>query len=132
VIRIKLTSVMVDDQAKARDFYTHKLGFVVKHDVPLGEYRWLTVVTADDPDGSELVLEPVSGSSLAESTGYQKALYNAGIPATAFMVDDLDAEYARLKGLGVEFRGEPTKPETGPATVILNDTCGNLIQLVQT
>jgi catechol 2,3-dioxygenase-like lactoylglutathione lyase family enzyme len=129
MIRIKLTSVMVDDQAKAFDFYTNVLGFVVKRDIPMGEARWLTVVTADEPDGTELLLEPMGG--LAEAPGFQKALFNAGIPITAFAVDDIEAEYKRMKALGVEFRGEPSKPEVGPSTVILDDTCGNLIQLFQ-
>jgi catechol 2,3-dioxygenase-like lactoylglutathione lyase family enzyme len=129
MIRIKLTSVMVDDQAKALDFYTRVLGFVLKHDLPMGGPRWLTVVTADDPDGTELLLEPMSG--LAEAPGFQKALFNAGIPATAFGVDDIDAEYARMKALGAKFRGEPSKPASGPAIVAVEDTCGNLIQLFQ-
>lgn len=129
MIRIKLTSVMVDDQAKAFDFYTRVLGFSVKHDVPMGEARWLTVVAADEPNGTELLLEPNSG--LAEAPGFQQALFNAGIPLTAFGVDDLDAEYERLKALGVEFRGQPSRPAVGPPTVMLNDTCGNLIQLFQ-
>jgi catechol 2,3-dioxygenase-like lactoylglutathione lyase family enzyme len=129
MIRIKLTSVMVDDQAKALDFYTRVLGFAVKQDIPMGDARWLTVTTADDPNGVELLLEPMGG--LAEAPGFQQALFKAGIPATAFGVDDIQAEYKRLQGLGVEFQGEPTQPEFGPSTVVLNDTCGNLIQLFQ-
>ena len=97
MIRIKLTSVMVDDQAKAFDFYTNVLGFVVKRDIPMGEARWLTVVTADEPDGTELLLEPMGG--LAEAPGFQKALFNAGIPITAFAVDDIEAEYKRLMNI---------------------------------
>lgn len=129
MIRIKLTSVMVDDQAKAHDFYTRVLGFALKHDIPMGGPRWLTVTTADDPDGVELLLEPTGG--LAEAPGWQKALHDAGIPATAFGVDDIDAEYARLKGLGVVFRGEPITPASGPRIVAFDDTCGNFIQLFQ-
>jgi catechol 2,3-dioxygenase-like lactoylglutathione lyase family enzyme len=129
MIRIKMMSVMVDDQAKAHDFYVNTLGFAVKHDIPMGEFRWLTVVTADEPNGTELLLEPMGG--VAEAPAFQKALFAAGIPATAFGVDDIQAEYQRLKGLGVVFTGEPTKPEAGPSTVTLNDTCGNFIQLFQ-
>ena len=129
MIRIKLTSVLVDDQAKAEHFYTTVLGFQKKHDLPLGEARWLTVVSPAEPDGTELLLEPLGG--VAEATSYQQALFNAGMPITAFAVDDLDAEYDRLQALGVAFRGTPSKPDIGPATVELNDTCGNLIQLVQ-
>ena len=129
MIRIKLTSVMVDDQAKAEKFYTEVLGFQKKQDIPMGEFRWLTVVSPAEPDGAELLLEPMGG--LAEAPGYQKALYNAGIPIAAFAVDDVDAEYKRMQALGVNFRGEPSKPDFGPSTVVLDDTCGNLIQLFQ-
>jgi catechol 2,3-dioxygenase-like lactoylglutathione lyase family enzyme len=129
MIRIKLTSVMVDDQAKAFEFYTGKLGFKVKHDLPMGAARWLTVVTADEPNGTELLLEPNSG--IAEAAVFQKALFDAGIHLTAFGVDDIEAEYQRLKALGVEFRSTPTKPAQGPSTVVLNDTCGNWILLFQ-
>jgi catechol 2,3-dioxygenase-like lactoylglutathione lyase family enzyme len=129
MIRIRLTSVLVDDQAKARDFYTKVLGFTIRHDEPIGDDFWLTVTAADDPGGVELLLEPNGG--IAEAPVFQRALYEAGIPITAFGVDDLDAEYRRLAGLGVQFRGEPSRPESGPATVRLDDTCGNLIQLYQ-
>ncbi len=129
MIRIKLTSVMVDDQSKALEFYTSVLGFVVRRDIPMGEARWLTVVTPDDPAGIELLLEPMGG--WAEAAGFQKALFAAGIPATAFAVDDIEAEHKRLKALGVAFRGAPSKPESGPSTIVLNDTCGNLVQLFQ-
>jgi catechol 2,3-dioxygenase-like lactoylglutathione lyase family enzyme len=129
MIRIKLASVMVDDQAKALAFYTEKLGFKLKHDIDMGGPRWLTVTTADDADGVELLLEPMGG--MEEAPAWQKTLYDQGVPATAFGVDDIEAEYARLKGLGVALRGEPTKPATGPSTVALEDTCGNLIQLFQ-
>jgi catechol 2,3-dioxygenase-like lactoylglutathione lyase family enzyme len=129
VIRIKLTSVMVDDQAKAQKFYTEVLGFVTKRDIPMGAARWLTVVSPAEPEGTELLLEPNSG--VEEAPGFQKALLNSGIPITAFAVDDIEAEYDRLKALGVEFRGPPSKPDVGPSNVLLNDTCGNLIQLFQ-
>jgi catechol 2,3-dioxygenase-like lactoylglutathione lyase family enzyme len=129
MIRIKLTSVMVDDQAKAREFYTRRLGFTVKHDIPMGEHFWLTVTAADDPDGTELLLEPNSG--IPEAPVFQKAVYDSGIPITAFAADDLDAEYRRLKDAGVKLRGEPSRPESGPATLLLEDGCGNLIQLFQ-
>ena len=129
MIRIRLTSVMVDDQAKARDFYTNMLGFRLKHDLPMGEAFWLTVTAADEPDGTELLLEPTTG--LAAAPIFQKALYDAGIPATAFGVDDIEAEYDRLVAIGVRFRGRPWKPESGPATATLEDGCGNLIQLYQ-
>ena len=129
MIRIKLTSVMVDDQDKAETFYTQMLGFQKKQDIPMGEARWLTVVSPAEQDGTELLLEPMSG--LAEASVFQKALYTAGIPLTAFAVDDINAEYNRMKALGVEFRGEPSTPEFGPSSVVLDDTCGNLIQLFQ-
>jgi catechol 2,3-dioxygenase-like lactoylglutathione lyase family enzyme len=129
MIRVKLSSVMVDDQARARDFYTRVLGFRLKHDIPLGDAFWLTATAADDPDGTELLLEPNSG--LAEAPAFQKALHDAGIPATALAVDDIDAEYERLKALGVAFRGEVSRPEGAPAHVAFDDTCGNWIQLYQ-
>jgi len=129
MIRIKLMSVMVDDQAKALDFYTRVLGFRTKHDLPLGEYRWLTVTNSDDPEGTELLLEPNSG--IAEAAVFQKALYDAGIPIILFAADDLDAEYRRLKTLGAPLRGEPTRPESGPATLLVEDGCGNLVRLFQ-
>lgn len=129
MISIKLTSVMVDDQDKAEKFYTQVLGFQKKQDIPMGAARWLTVVSPAEPDGAELLLEPMGG--VAEALPFQKALFNAGIPLTAFAVDDVETEYKRMKALGVEFRGEPSTPEFGPSTVVLNDTCGNLIQLFQ-
>ena len=129
MIRIRLTSVMVDDQAKARDFYTRVMGFRLKHDLPMGDAFWLTVTAADDPGGTELLLEPTGG--LAAAPIFQKALHDAGIPATAFGVDDIEAEYERLTAMGVQFRRKPWKPESGPATATLEDGCGNLIQLYQ-
>lgn len=124
-MRINLASVPVDDQEKALRFYTEKLGFVKKHDVPLGEDRWLTVVSPQDPDGTELLLEP-SGHPAVKP--FKDALVADGIPYTSFAVDDVNAEYERLRGLGVRFTQEPT--EMGPVTTaVLDDTCGNLIQI---
>jgi len=126
-MKIKLNSVMVADQDKALKFYTEILGFVKKNDIPMGEFRWLTVVSPEEPNGTEVVLEPM-GFSPART--YQKALFEAGIPLTAFQVDDIQKEYARMKKLGVVFKGEPT--QTGPVTLCaFEDTCGNLIQLYQ-
>ncbi|MBF6070789.1 VOC family protein [Nocardia farcinica] len=124
-MRINITSVYVDDQAKALDFYTGKLGFVKKTDEPAGGARWLTVVSPADPDGVELLLEP-DGHPAART--YKDALVADGIPFTQFAVDDVYAEVDRLKGLGVEFTQEAT--DLGPVvTAVLDDTCGNLIQL---
>ncbi|MER8041575.1 VOC family protein [Streptomyces sp. NPDC094032] len=125
-MRIHLTSVFVDDQDKALDFYTDTLGFVKKADVPVGEYRWLTVVSPDAPDGTELLLEPDAHHAVRP---YKQALVADGIPAAAFAVDDVRAEYERLRALGVRFDQEPV--EMGPVTIaVLDDTCGNLIQIV--
>ena len=124
-MRINLTSVLVDDQAKALAFYTEKLGFAKKHDIPLGEHRWLTVVSPEDPDGPELVLEP-DGHPAAGP--FKDALVRDGIPFTSFAVDDVEASYERLSGRGVRFTQEPTR--MGPVTTaVLDDTCGNLIQI---
>jgi glyoxylase I family protein len=126
-MKIRLSSVLVDDQEKALRFYTDVLGFVKKHDIPLGEDRWLTVVSPEGPPDVELLLEP--NSNPAAKT-FQQAIFEQGIPLTAFEVDDIQAEYERLRGRGVEFTMEPTS--MGPTTVaVLNDTCGNLIQLYQ-
>ena len=126
-MRIHLTSVFVDDQAKALRFYTEVLGFVEKVDVPVGEYRWLTVVAPDDPDGPQLLLEPNAHRAVPP---YQQALMADGIPATSFAVDDVRAEFERLRELGVGFTQDPV--DAGPVvTAILNDTCGNLIQITQ-
>ncbi|MFE7429836.1 VOC family protein [Streptomyces sp. NPDC057545] len=125
-MRIHLTSVFVDDQAKALHFYTDVLGFVKKHDVPVGEARWLTVVSPEDPGGTELLLEP-SGHPAVRP--YKDALVQDGIPATSFAVDDVRAEFDRLRTLGVHFTQEPL--EMGRVTTaVFDDTCGNLIQIV--
>jgi len=124
-MRINLTSVLVDDQDNALRFYTEVLGFVKKAEVPLGEHRWLTVVSPDDPDGVELVLEP-DGHPAARP--FKEALVADGIPYTSFAVDDVHKEVERLRTLGVRFTQEPT--EMGPVTTaVLDDTCGNLIQI---
>lgn len=126
-MRINLTSVLVDDQTRALQFYTEVLGFQLKHDVPLGVDRWLTVVSPQDPEGTELLLEP-SGHPAAKP--FKDALVADGIPFTSFAVDDLAAEYQRMVTLGVRFTQEPTA--MGPViTAVLDDTCGNLIQLTQ-
>jgi catechol 2,3-dioxygenase-like lactoylglutathione lyase family enzyme len=125
-MRITITSLLVDDQDKAHRFYTEKLGFVTKHDVPLGEDRWLTVVSPDDPTGTELLLEP-SGHPAAKP--FTDALVADGIPFTQFTVDDVAAEYERLLALGVRFTQEPVT--MGAVTVaVLDDTGGNLIQII--
>ncbi len=126
-MKIFITSVFVDDQAKALKFYTDALGFVKKTDLPAGEFRWLTVVSPEEPDGTQLLLEP--NASPAART-YQKAIYGQGIPATMFKVADVQKEYERLKKLGVVFRMPPTK--MGPSTsAVFDDTCGNLISIAQ-
>jgi catechol 2,3-dioxygenase-like lactoylglutathione lyase family enzyme len=126
-MRIHLTSVLVDDQAKAERFYTELLGFVVKDDVPLGEYRWLTVVSPDEPEGTELLLEPDAHPA---AKPFKEALVRDGIPAASFAVDDVFAEHARLAQRGVRFTQEPV--DMGPvAMAVLDDTCGNLIGLMQ-
>lgn len=125
MIRINLASVLVDDQEKALAFYTEVLGFQMKNDVPVGDARWLTVVSPADPDGPELVLEP-DGHPAAKP--FKAALVEDGIPFTSFAVDDVKAEFDRLRALGVRFTQEPM--EAGPVTVaVLDDTCGNLVQL---
>lgn len=124
-MRINLTSVLVDDQEKALAFYTGVLGFVKKVDIPLGHARWLTVVSPEDPAGPELVLEP-DGHPAAGP--FKRALVEDGIPFTSFAVADVHAEYERLRAAGVRFTQPPTA--MGPVTTaVLDDTCGNLIQL---
>lgn len=126
-MQIRLSSVLVDDQEKALRFYTEVLGFEKKEDVPVGPHRWLTVTAPDGADGVELVLEPMA---FPPARTYQEALFQAGIPITAFMTTDIESEYRRLQERGVVFRGEPQ--QMGPVTVALfEDTCGNLINLVQ-
>jgi predicted enzyme related to lactoylglutathione lyase len=126
-MKIKLTSVLVDDQDKALKFYTEILGFIKKREIPLGEHKWLTVVSPQAPDDVELVLEPLG---FPPARVYQKALLDAGIPLTAFNVDDIQKEYERLKKLGVVFSMPPTP--MGPVTLaVFNDTCGNNIQIIQ-
>jgi catechol 2,3-dioxygenase-like lactoylglutathione lyase family enzyme len=126
-MKITLTSVLVDDQAKALRFYTDVLGFAKKTDVPLGEHRWLTVVSPDSPDGPELVLEPDEHPAVRP---FKDALVRDGIPFTSFAVDDVHAEFARLTARGVQFTQQPTS--MGPVTTaVLDDTCGNLIQIAQ-
>ena len=124
-MRITVTSVFVDDQEKALDFYTDKLGFVKKTDVPTGAHRWLTVVSPDAPDGVELLLEP---NDHPAAQAYQEAIVADGLPTTSFAVDDVNAEFDRLTAKGVTFVQPPT--EMGPVTTaVLDDTCGNLIQI---
>ena len=127
-MRITHTSVFVSDQDEALKFYTETLGFVKKHDVPVGKFKWLTVVSPDDPEGTELLLEP-NDNPVAQA--YQKGLFDQGIPATSFGVTDIRAEFEKLKSLGVEFTMEPT--EVADVTIaVFDDTCGNLIQVMQT
>lgn len=127
-MRISYASMLVDDQDKALRFYTETLGFSLKHDIPMGEARWITVVSPQDPDGTELVLEP-DGHPAAKP--FKDALVTDGIPYTAFVVDDVAAEFERLRDLGVRFTQEPTA--MGPVTTaVLDDTCGNLVQIQST
>jgi predicted enzyme related to lactoylglutathione lyase len=126
-MQIKFVSLMVEDQERALRFYTDVIGFVKEQDVPVGEYRWLTVTSPDGMSGVELVLEPVAFPPARE---YQKALYDAGVPATAFVTSDVHGEFERLRTAGVQFRGEPADMGTVTA-VLFEDTCGNLINLVQ-
>ncbi len=129
-MKAKVFGIPVLDQEQALQFYTHKLGFIKKFDVPLSEgNRWLTIVSPEEPDGVEVLLEPAPRHFEPAKT-YQKALFDAGIPYTQFNVDDVDAEYKRLTALGVEFTVAPTAMGTVKIAV-LNDTCGNNIQLVQ-
>ncbi len=130
-MRITVTSVYVDDQDRALAFYTGVLGFVTKADISLGEYRWLTVVSPEQPEGVELLLEPDNNPLLGSVVkAFKQALYDAGMPFTMFAVDDIRQEHERLVRAGVRFTQPPTR--NGPVTLaILDDTCGNLIQLVQ-
>lgn len=125
-MRIGLTSVLVDDQDKALKFYTEVLGFVKKTEIPLGHHRWLTVVSPEQPDGVELVLEPDEHPA---ARPFKQALVNDGIPFTSFMVANVEREHERLRALGVRFTQPPV--QMGPVTTaVLDDTCGNLIQIV--
>lgn len=127
MIRIHVTNVLVDDQEKALKFYTEVLGFIKKTEIPMGEYKWLTVVSPKEQNGVELLLEPMAFEPAKE---YQKALKDAGIPYTSFAVEDLKVEFERLTGIGVKFSMEPKI--MGPVMMaVLDDTCGNNIQLVQ-
>ena len=127
-MRIYITSVLVDDQEKALRFYTDVLGFVKHADIPLGEARWLTVVSPDNPEGPQLALEPDSHPAAGP---FKAALVADGIPVTSFAVDDVQAEFERLRGLGVQFTQEPV--EMGAVTTaVFDDTCGNLIMIAAT
>ena len=126
-MKIKLTSVFVDDQEKALTFYTDVLAFVKKQDFPVGQFKWLTVVSPEEPDAAELLLEPNDNSA---ALAFQQSVFQQGIPMATFIVEDIQAEFERLKTLGVRFTMEPTS--MGPTTIaVLDDTCGNLIQIVQ-
>jgi catechol 2,3-dioxygenase-like lactoylglutathione lyase family enzyme len=126
-MRIKLTSIMVDDQEKAIRFYTDVLGFKKKHDIPVGEYRWITVTSPEGPNDLELALEPNANPA---GKAFQEAMFKQGIPLAAFEVSDIASEFARLTAKGVAFTRQPTA--AGPVTVaVFADTCGNLIQLYQ-
>jgi catechol 2,3-dioxygenase-like lactoylglutathione lyase family enzyme len=125
MMRINLASVLVDDQDKAKAFYTDVLGFVTKHDIPMGEARWLTVVSPEEPDGTELVLEPSGHPAVGP---FKRALVEDGIPFTSFAVEDVAKEVERLRALGVHFTQEPLS--MGPVTTaVFDDTCGNLIMI---
>ena len=124
-MRIKITSVLVDDQEKALGFYTDVLGFVKKTDLPVGQARWLTVVSPEEPDGTELLLEPDEHPAAGP---FKQALVGDGVPFKSFAVDDVNAEFERLRGLGVRFTQEPA--DMGAVTTaVFDDTCGNLIQI---
>jgi catechol 2,3-dioxygenase-like lactoylglutathione lyase family enzyme len=126
-MKINITSVLVDDQDKALAFYTSVLGFVKKTEVPLGEARWLTVVSPEDPEGPELLLEPDAHPA---ARPFKEALVADGIPFTSFAVKDVKKEFARLSGLGVQFTQAPVEMGT-VTTAVLDDTCGNLIQIAE-
>ena len=126
-MRIKLTSIMVNDQDRALRFYTEVLGFKQKHDIPVGEYRWITVTSPEEPDDLELALEPNANPA---GKAFQEAMFAQGIPMTSFEVGDIAAEFARLTAQGVAFTQQPTP--AGPVILaVFADTCGNLIQLYQ-
>ncbi|MFB5651017.1 VOC family protein [Leptospira wolffii] len=126
-MRIRITNVLVEDQDKALRFYTEVLGFVKKTEIPLGEHKWLTVVSPEEQDGVELLLEPMG---FAPARVFQKALFESGIPYTSFNVENVDREYEKLSKLGVQFSMQPT--QMGPAKIaVFDDTCGNNIQIAQ-
>jgi catechol 2,3-dioxygenase-like lactoylglutathione lyase family enzyme len=126
-MRISLSSILVDNQDKALEFYTNSLGFKKMADIDMGAFRWLTVVSPEGAEGVEVVLEPIA---FPPAKTYQQALFEAGIPQTAFLTDDIEAEYQRLKDKGVVFRNAPVA--IGPIiSTLFEDTCGNLINLVQ-
>lgn len=125
-MNIYLTSVFVDDQEKALKFYTDVLGFVKKNEIPMGEYSWLTVVSPDQPESTELLLEPDGHPAVGP---FKQALAEDGIPAASFAVSDVEQEHERLKGLGVRFTQEPVAMGD-VTTAVFDDTCGNLIQIV--
>ncbi|MCR9268948.1 MAG: VOC family protein [Henriciella sp.] len=126
-MKMYIKSVMVEDQNKARDFYTKTLGFKIKHDIPMGHHSWLTLVSSDEPDGVELALEP---SEYPAARALQESLMADGIPWTAFSVDNIEDEVKRLEAAGVSFTQPPMK--AGGATMaVFDDTCGNLIQLIE-
>lgn len=127
-MKISLVSISVGDQESALAFYTDKLGFVKKHDIPMGDVSWLTVVSPEDPDGPELVLEPNAGYPAMKAL--KDALFKDGIPFTAFAVDDVDSEHARLRDLGVRFTKDPVESD-GYKFAVFDDTCGNLVQIYQ-
>jgi catechol 2,3-dioxygenase-like lactoylglutathione lyase family enzyme len=126
-MRITVTSILVDNQAKAFDFYTTVLGFVKKTEIPMGDVSWLTVVSPEQPDGVEISLEP-DWNPAVDAKGWKKSLFDANIPATSFAVDDVQAEYERLTAAGVRFTQPPS--QEGPVTTaVFDDTCGNLIMI---
>lgn len=127
MIRVKLTSILVNDQNRARQFYTDMLGFSIKHDIPMGQAAWLTLVASDNANGVELLLEPTGHPA---AVTWQQALYKDGIPLTQLYTENLAAEFERLKAKGVSFKGEPKS--MGPMKFVdFDDTCGNLIRLVE-
>jgi len=126
-MRINLSSVPVDDQENAFQFYTKTLGFQKKHDIPMGKHRWITVVSPEDPNGTELVLEPDEHPAVKP---FKSALVEDGIPFTAFAVEDVAAEHKRLEALGVKFTQPPTAMGS-MVTAVFDDTCGNLIMIAQ-
>ena len=126
-MKINLNSIFVQDQERALEFYTEKLGFVKKHDVPVGQFKWLTVVSSEEPEGTELLLEP-NDNPLSKT--FQKGIFEQGIAAISFQVDDISTEYEKLEKLGVKFTMPPTK--MGEVIIaILDDTCGNLVQIME-